>query len=84
MTVKEFNFEKASSLLPATALKINFVGSIFQRFFLVFKNVFFQKQVSLTAFIFLLKSVSCSLKDVLKIFGIFPGKPPCISVISIK
>ena len=90
ITMKVFNFGKISSLQPATILKINFAASIFQRFCLAFKNGFFHEQLSLSASVFPLKSVSYSLpeviycKSVLKIFVIFPAKHPCGCVISIK
>ena len=80
--MKEFNFDKGFSFYPATVPKINFAAIIFQGFFLAFKNVFFQEQLSLAASVSLLKSLGCSLseaiywKGVLKIFGIFPGKHP--------
>ena len=88
--MKELNFGKASSFLPATVLKTNFTTINFQGFSLAFKNVFFQEQLPLAASFSLLKCVNCSLSEVtyrdgvLKIFGIFPGKYSCGEVISIK
>ena len=87
--MKELNFGKASSFQPATIIKITFAASVFQRFCLAFKNVFFQEQLSFTAFVSPLETFSCILpeliywKGVLKMFGIFLEKHPCSCVISI-
>ena len=90
MYVKEFNFGRASSFLPATVLTISLATSICQEFCLAFKNVFFQEQLPLTASLSSLKSAGYSLPEViywevvLMIFGIFPGKHPCLSIIYIN
>ena len=62
---------------------------MFQGFCLAFKNVFFQELLSLPTSLPQLKSVNCSLqeviyrKGVLKISRIFPRKQPYGSLISI-
>ena len=87
--MKDFNFGEASSFSSAIALKSNFGAIILQGFCLASKNIIFKEQPSMAKFVSLLKSVSCSLleviywKDVLeKIFGVFSGKQPFSCVIN--